>query len=110
MKFLVVAEAKNPIPPEMVQSLGEELANWRKTHTESKKLESAWGLAGVRGGAMILTVSSHEELDRLLFTHPMTRFSEVKVYALADLDERLKTLKQTAQQMARPMGGNGGRR
>ena len=54
---------------------------------QSGKLIARYHLVGAHGGAWILDVDSHEELERLLGGSPAYNFAQFQVRALSDMSE-----------------------
>jgi muconolactone delta-isomerase len=102
MRFLILVLPKHPMPPD--PNIPEANLGWLDQH--KSKLEQAWSFAGIAGGGAIVNVDSAEELDSMMMDFPFGPFSEVSVYALADLDQAMQQLKEVLQQMS----GQGGQR
>jgi len=95
MRFLVVTKGnRHLMPPEMVPQFVEAMTNWLNRYTSSKKIEQAWGLAGMPGGAGILNVSSLEELDSIMVQYPFGAFSTTEVYPLTDIHGSMDRLRE----------------
>jgi muconolactone delta-isomerase len=62
-------------------------------------MEQSWGYAGLPGEGGILNVSSHEELDQIMIGFPLGPFSEIGVFALADIDKSLNAVVDTSKAM-----------
>jgi muconolactone delta-isomerase len=97
VRFLVISNPKFMTPPEMIPDLVDAMSAWVEQHTVSGKLEFAWSLAGQVGGGGIVNVDSAEELDAIMVGYPFGPFSEVEVYALADLEASLQGAKAAAE-------------
>jgi len=97
MRFLILSNPTHLTPPEMIPSLVDAMSAWVDQNTASGKLESAWSLAGQAGGGGILNVDSAEELDAIMVGFPFGPFSEIEVYALADLEASLQGAKAAAE-------------
>lgn len=104
MRFLITSMSNSPMPPEMVEPVFEGTRGWIKKHTASGKMEQAWSYAGLPGGGGILNVSSHEELDAIMSEFPLGAFSEMGVFALADVDAGLKGAVDAFKAMSAGMG------
>ena len=102
MRFLVLTEGRNPVPPEMAMPMMDTMDAWLAEHRASGKLEDVWSYAGRPGGGGILNVDSHEELDAIMVGFPFSQTSSVSVHALADLDA---SLANSRKQFAAMMGG-----
>ena len=102
MRFLVVAKAKTPFPPEMAMGLVDAMSAWARKHTASGKFEQVWGVAGVQAGGGIANVNSLEEMDAIMAEFPFGPFSDVEVSGLVDLESSLKNTKQAIQAMTPP--------
>jgi muconolactone delta-isomerase len=100
MRFLVISNPKFITPPEILSNLVDAMSAWIDQHTASGKLQSAWSLAGRVGGGGILNADSADELDAIMVGYPFGPFSDIKVYALADLEGSLQRAKATAQAFA----------
>lgn len=95
MKFLIVSEGRDPVPPEMALPMMDMMAGWLAEHRGSGKLLDAWSFAGQVGGGGILEVDSHEELDAVMAGFPFNATSTVAVFPLADLDSALANARKT---------------
>jgi muconolactone delta-isomerase len=92
MRYLVIAEPKTAIPPEMVLGLYDALKAWKARYIAAGKLEQIWSFAGLGGaGAGIANVDSLEELDQISAEFPFQPFSRVTVYGLADFDKSIES-------------------
>jgi muconolactone delta-isomerase len=100
MKFLVVALPKHPVPPEMGMQLIDATVAWVNQYAGSGKVQETWSFAGTGGGGGILDVDSADELDAIMSGFPFGPFSDIQIYALADLHESLQRNKQNIQAMA----------
>lgn len=89
MRFLVVTRSREAVPPEMSLPMMKMMQEWVAEHRSSGKMEQVWSFAGVVGGGGIMNVDSHEELDKIMGGFPFALYSDVAVYALADLDVSL---------------------
>lgn len=101
MRFLVLTEGRNPVPPDMAMAMMDMMDAWLAEHRASGKLKDVWSYAGRPGGGGILEVDSHEELDSIMAGFPFSQTSSVSVHAIADLDVSLaNTRKQFAAMSA----------
>jgi muconolactone delta-isomerase len=100
MKFLIVTEGRDPIPPEMALPMLDMMDGWLAEHRGSGKLVDVWSFAGRAGGGGIVDVDSHEELDAIMVGFPFNATSSVSVYALADLDSALANSRKTFEMIA----------
>ncbi len=91
MKFLIVTQGRNPVTPDMAIPMMEMMDTWLSENRAAGKLVDAWSFAGQIGGAGVLEVDSHEELDAIMSRFPFNPTSSVTVYPLADLDAALAT-------------------
>lgn len=103
MKFLVLSKPKHKVPPELVLPLIDAFEAYLNKYEASGQLEMAWSNAGTDAGGGIANVDSLEELDAILQEYPFGPFSDVEVYALADIKASLQRTKQMAQMMAQQM-------
>jgi muconolactone delta-isomerase len=104
MKFLVVTKGNAPFPPEAAPMLINAMRQWSTTHLASGKMEQIWSFAGIGGGGGVLNVDSHEELDRIMAGFPFAQFSQIEIYALADLNASMDNFEKVIQQMMPPQG------
>ena len=81
------------------------MSAWEDENTARGKLQFAWSLAGQVGGGGILNVDSAEELDAIMVGFPFGPFSEIEVYALADLEASLQGAKAAAETALQAMPG-----
>jgi muconolactone delta-isomerase len=105
MRFLVISNPKHLTPPELIPSLTDAMLAWVEQYTASGNLESTWSFAGQVGGGGIVNVDSAEELDAILIGFPFGAFSEIEVYALADLESALLGSKAAAEAAIQAMAG-----
>jgi muconolactone delta-isomerase len=99
MRFLVFTEQDKPMPPEIVPALFAATNAWKARYTAAGKIEHIWSFAGMSGGAGIVNVDSHEELDQISAEFPFQPFSHVTVYALADFDKSMYNATNAFQAM-----------
>ena len=92
------------VPPELTVPLIDAFEAFLNKYEAAGKLESVWSYAGTQGGGGIANVDSLEELDAIMQEYPFGPFSDVEIYALADLRASLQNTKQVAQMMAQQMG------
>ena len=105
MRFLVVTKPKHPAPPEMVLGLADAMTPWINKYTGNKKIEQAWGFAGIAGGFGIANVNSFEELDAIMMEFPFGPLSEIEIYPLVDVLGSVQRMKQAIQAMMPPARG-----
>jgi muconolactone delta-isomerase len=106
MRFLVISNPRYMTPPELIPSLTDGMLAWVGQHSASGKLQSAWSFAGRLGGGGILNVDSAEELDAIMVGYPFGPFSEIEVYALADLEASLLGAKAAAEAAVQALAGS----
>jgi muconolactone delta-isomerase len=94
MRFLVVANNRGPVPPDMAIGLFESFSAWLKKYTANKKIEQAFGFAGEQGGGGILNVDSFDELNAIIAEWPLNPFSQIDVHPLMDLQTSIQQTKQ----------------
>ncbi|MBI4494794.1 MAG: hypothetical protein HY690_18615 [Chloroflexi bacterium] len=99
MKFLMIANPKHPVPPELAVVLSDAMLGWMTGIKESGKVETLFGYVGVPGGGAILNVESAEEANSIILQFPFGPFSDVQVHAVVDPFESVKQFKQIAQAM-----------
>lgn len=81
MRFLVIATAKFPAPPEIVPGLIDAAEEWQKRYTD--KFET-FGLFPGGGGFGIADVSDEADLHRIILENPFTPFSEYEIKVIVD--------------------------
>ena len=96
MQFLIVTKTQG-VPPQLIPSLAEAMKQWMSVHRASGKMESVWALAGQTGGAGVLNVESHQELDDIMAGFPFLPWTDVQVTALADMERSLTTRAEVAK-------------
>ena len=104
MKFLVLEKPVYGLPPtpELLKAQLEALEASVAILQDLKKkgkAESYFGFAGIAGGFAIIDENSHEELNELIATLPITAFGQIEVYPLTTLESSLETLKKVASQL-----------
>jgi muconolactone delta-isomerase len=107
MRFLVISNPKFMTPPEIIPGLSDAMSAWIAQNSADGKLETAWSFAGQVGGGGILNVESAEELDAIMIGYPFGPFSDVEVYALADLEASLQGAKAAAEAAIQAIAGGG---
>ena len=104
VRFLIITEGRDPVPPEMAMPMFDMMDAWLAEHRGSGKLEAVWSFAGRPGGGGVVNVDSHEELDAIMAGFPFGQTSSMSIIPLADLDTALANGRQM---FARMMGGEG---
>jgi len=104
MRFLIVTEGRNPVPPEMAMRMMDMMDAWLAEHRASGKLEAMWSFAGRPGGGGVLNVESHEELDEIMAGFPFSQTSSISIYALADIDAGVANARKVYAQMTAGSG------
>jgi len=99
MKFLLMTESRDPLPPDMAMPMLDMMSAWLSEHRASGKLLDSWSYAGRPGGGGLLEVDSHEELDAIMTGFPFGQTSTISVYPLADLDAALANAKKMFETM-----------
>jgi muconolactone delta-isomerase len=99
MKFLVITETRNPMPPEAAPGLMDALKAWAKRYKESGEMEAVWANAGRPGGGGIINVDSLEELDAIMVEFPAGVFSEIEIIPIVGLDASLDRAKRAFEAM-----------
>lgn len=106
MRFLVVTESRESLPPEMALPMMQMMQAWVAEHTSSGKMEQVWSFAGLAGGGGIMNVDSHEELDSIMGGFPFAQHSDITVYALADLNAALADSVARIEEVMAAMGAS----
>ncbi len=104
MRYLVITESRQPLPPEMAAPALRMFQAWLAENRDAGKIEQAWTFAGQVAGAGIANVESHDELDAIMGRWPLAQFSDIKVYPLADLDASLENALANIQAVMEAMG------
>ena len=87
MRFSTVNKGTAPPPPDIGAGILDALEAWADRYTAGGQMEEVWGFAGIPGGAGILNVSSHEELDEIISQSPVAPFSQTEIHPLVELRE-----------------------
>ena len=98
MKFLIITKPKHLVPPEITARLIDAIGPWRSKY--ARKIEQAWGFAGIGAGGGILNVDSLEELDAVMAEFPMGGVADIEIIPLVDLDGSLQRAKKAMEAMA----------
>ncbi len=104
MRFLVMSNTREAMPPEAAPMLVPAMRAWVAEHRGSGAIVDIWSFAGIAGGGGILDVDSHEQLDEVMSGFPFGPFSDVEIYPLSDLDASLTNLETTMARMQQAMG------
>ncbi len=87
MKFLVLWHLDAArLSPEVIEAVLDQ-AKYAKKLEADGKLECRYHVVGSHGGAWIYSVSSNEELDRLLAMSPVYNFASYQVLPLAEMTD-----------------------
>jgi muconolactone delta-isomerase len=100
MRFLVVTKARQAPPMEAAVMMVEAMKGWIKQYTGNKKMEQIWSFAGGVGGGGIMNVATAEELDAIMGEFPFALYSDIEVYALADVNKTLDNFSNVFKKMA----------
>jgi muconolactone delta-isomerase len=104
MRFLVVTQSREAMPPDMAMPMMQMMQAWVAEHRSTGKMEQVWSFAGMNGGGGIFNVDSHEELDAIMGGFPFGQTSHISIYALADLDVALSDSVERIENMMAMMG------
>ena len=99
MRFLILTEIINPMPPEIAQGMIQATKDWITRNRESGKMTDVWSQAAFKGGGGILDVESNEELDRIMGLFPIAPFARIQVIPLSDVFESLDTMAESIRNM-----------
>ena len=105
MQFLVITRQSMPPPPEMLMPMIGAMEAWVAQNRASGKATATWAFAGTPGGAGVVEVESHEELDAIMSRFPFGPYSTVEIIALSNLDESLANAKAFVGEMMAGMAG-----
>jgi muconolactone delta-isomerase len=101
MRFLVITKQKYMVPPEVQLGLIDGSLAWSKRYSASKKLEQAWGFAGIPGGGGIADVGSLEELNQIMAENPLAAIAETEIVPLVNLEESLTLAKKVLETLVK---------
>lgn len=106
LKFLVFQKPL-PLPPptpEQSKMMAEALEASVKIFQDLKrhgKCECYYGVSGIPSGFAILDVDSHDELNEIISTAPITAYGQIEIYPLMTLESAVKTMKKMIAQLSR---------
>jgi muconolactone delta-isomerase len=105
MKFLIITRNRgtSAVPPAAMPALIEATKAFITRGRNAGKWDVVY--SHTSGGVAIANHDTHEDLNAWLAEYPMAPFQEIEVLPLADVDQSLDKLLQTARQVASMIGG-----
>ena len=101
MRFLITANQKYMVPPEVQIGLLDGSVSWAKKYTANKKIEQSWSFVGLPGGCGILNVSSLEELNQIVAEFPLGAITQTEIRPIMDFEEGINQAKKAIMSMVK---------
>ena len=101
MEFIVIARAADAtnVPPQVAVALAKQTFQNAKAKPDLR-VKAMYMFAGERAGALVVEVKSHDELQELLSSFPLSPISNFEIHALASLDSVLRSLDEAEKRVA----------
>jgi muconolactone delta-isomerase len=99
-RFVAISRMREvPMPPEVMKTAVPAVFPWQKQLQAKGKLEASHTFGDQAGGCLILNVASHEELQRVLMSHPLFPFITFEVHPVVPLEETEKAVKEMVSRL-----------
>ncbi len=100
-KFVAISRLREvPMPPEVMKNAVPAVPPWQKQLQAEGKLEASYTFSDRPGGCLILNMASHEELQKVLWSHPLFPFIGFEVHPVVPLEETEKTIKKMVKRLS----------
>lgn len=99
-RFVAISRMREvPMPPEVMKNAVPAVFPWQKQLQAEGKLEASYTFGDRPGGCLVLNMASHEELQRVLWSHPVFPFISFEVHPVVPLEEMEKAAKEMASRL-----------
>jgi hypothetical protein len=101
MQFVVIGRAidSTNVPPQAVIGLAKQTFQQFASNQDSR-VKAMYPFAGERAGAIIVEVSSGDELQELISDWPLSGVSDFEIHPVGTMQGVLKSLDATERRMA----------
>ena len=99
-RFVAISRMREvPMPPEVMKNAVPAVIPWQKQLQADGKLEASYTFGDQPGACLILNMASHEELQRVLWSHPLFPIIMFEVHPVVLAEETEKTMKETVKRL-----------